>query len=339
MRRNSTYSHIVLIILISVTINLSSCKKNDSPTATSPYVLTGEATCVGQNWAVFNALVKPYNNTVSITFDFDTITPYEQGLNGVPHDLSGNVSTPITAIVTGLKPGHKYHYRVKAVSSTETINGLDTTFTTTNPGKTALTFNPGLTYGTVSDIDNNVYKTITIGTQTWMAENLKTTKFNDGTDVFFALVDKDWADSAFKAYCWYNNDSIVYGAIYNWAAVNSDKLCPTGWHVPSDAEWTTLTTFIGGETTAAGKLMEAGNVHWQTPNSSLTNETGFTALPGGYRNYNAVFSNIKRYGYWWSSTESSTPNAYCRFIYFSFANMTRTNTNKMSGLSVRCVMD
>jgi len=338
MRKNITLSLIIPVIITSAIFGLTSCKK--STTSTTPSAYTSGASEIGQEWAVLNAIVKPYNNTIVATFDLDTTTTYTHSVDGTPLNLSGNTSTTVRAIITGLKPGKKYYYRVKLTGSTSGTNlGADTNFTTTKPGKTIVTFNPALTYGTVSDIDNNVYNTIVIGTQTWMAENLKTTRFNDGTPVSYDPVDVLWADSAYKSYCWYNNDSVVYGAIYNWLAAGTGKLCPTGWHVPTDDEWTTLTTFIGGESTAGGILMEAGNVHWQTPNTSLTNGSGFTALPGGYRNYGAVYSNIKRSAYWWSSTESATTNAWCRYIYYNFANITRTNTNKYSGLSVRCLKD
>jgi uncharacterized protein (TIGR02145 family) len=137
----------------------------------------------------------------------------------------------------------------------------------------------------VTDIDGNVYNTVTIGDQVWMAENLKTTKLNDGTSISNAIDNIAWASLSTPGYCWFINNRAtyeIYGALYNWYAVYTDKLCPTGWHVPSNSEWTTLTDHLGGAEVAGGKLKESGSSHWASPNTGATNVTGFTALPGGY---------------------------------------------------------
>ena len=141
----------------------------------------------------------------------------------------------------------------------------------------------------IKDIDGNKYKTVTIGTQVWMAENLKTTKFNDGTPIPMVKENDAWANLTTPAFSWYNNDSIDnkrnYGALYNWYTVSTNKLCPVGWHVPTEAEWATITAYLGEVGLAGGKLKDAGTVHWRTPNTGATNESGFTALPGGYRSF------------------------------------------------------
>ena len=138
---------------------------------------------------------------------------------------------------------------------------------------------------TVTDIDGNVYHTVKIGTQVWMVENLKTTKYNDGTPIPLVTANSSWAILTTPGYCFYNNDANVnkatYGAMYNWYIVNTGKLCPAGWHVPIDAEWTTLTNYLGSENAAGGKLKEFGISHWVTPNDGTTNSSGFTALPAG----------------------------------------------------------
>jgi uncharacterized protein (TIGR02145 family) len=338
MRIKHTFNLIILVVISASAINLMSCKKSED-TSIKPTAVSVLATYIGQQWAVLNGIVNPNNKTVTVTFEYDTITAYAHSVNATPVIISGKTNTTVTASLTGLIPGVTYHYRLKVVSPTETVTGVDISFTTTNPNKSTILFNPGLSYGSVTDIDNNFYKTIAIGSQTWMAENLKTTRYNDGTGLEYVPIDKIWADSVLAGYCWYNNDSVVYGAIYNWTAISSGNLCPSGWHVPTDDDWSTLITTIGGDSLAATKLMESGNGHWQTPNTSLINESGFTALPGGYRNYSGAFGNIKRYGYWWSSTESSSVNAYCRVIYYGFKYMTRTNGSKKSGISIRCVKD
>jgi len=160
--------------------------------------------------------------------------------------------------------------------------------------------------GSITDKDGNVYTSVTIGSQVWMVENLKTTKYNDGTAIPNVTDNTAWAHLTTGAYCWYNNDisnKTSYGALYNWYTVNTGKLCPTGWHVPSGAEWTTLVDYLGGWEINGGKLKEAGTTHWQSPNLGATNETGFTGLPGSDRSYNdGLFTDMGRFGFWWSIT-------------------------------------
>ena len=209
-------------------------------------------------------------------------------------------------------------------------------------GKTTAVFNPSVTYGTMTDQDGNVYKTIIIGTQTWMAENLRTTKYNDGTTISNVADGSDWTNLTTGAYCNYNNTSnmdtiATYGRLYNWYAVNTDKLAPKGWHVPTDFEWTTLKTHLGDA--AGGKLKEAGTTHWTSPNTGATNEVGFTALPGGYRNGIGIFVNIGDNGYWWSATETTASAAWLRGIFYSSSGVSIRNYDMYLGGSVRCVKD
>lgn len=211
-------------------------------------------------------------------------------------------------------------------------------------GKTTAEFNPDVTYGTMTDQDGNVYKTVTIGTQTWMAENLRTALYNDGTPISNVTDNEEWEHLTTGAYCNYDNTSntdtiATYGRLYNWYAVNTGKLAPTGWHVPTDAEWTTLTTYLGGESVAGSKLKETGSTHWIDPNVGATNETGFTALPGGTRTLNGPFYDIGRFGLWWSAIEYSTNNAWYRDIFYYYDNVYRDFSYKKIGFSVRCVRD
>ena len=138
-------------------------------------------------------------------------------------------------------------------------------------------------------------------------------------------------------YCWYKNDSMIYGALYNWYAVSAANICPAGWHVPSDDEWTTLTTFIGGDSIAGSKLKENGTTHWLNPNSSSTNEGGFTALPGRYINISGTYGNMNRTGYWWALPEASSVDGYFRLMFYNTKNVSRNNSSKTSGFSVRCI--
>jgi uncharacterized protein (TIGR02145 family) len=195
----------------------------------------------------------------------------------------------------------------------------------------------------LKDIDGNKYKTVTIGTQVWMAENLKTTKYNDGTPIPTVKENDEWAALKTPGFCWYNNDSIgnkkTYGALYNWYAVNTARLCPTGWHVPSESEWAKITTYLGEVGFTGGKLKESGTAHWRTPNTGATNESGFTALPGGYRSFEGIFNSIGIYGYWWSSTEYNGTTVLFWNLRYKSNRLYKYTSEKYCGFSVRCIMD
>ncbi len=195
----------------------------------------------------------------------------------------------------------------------------------------------------VKDIDGNLYKTVKLGSQVWMAENLKTTKLNDGTKIAMISDNDTWANSTTPAYSWYNNDSVdykkTYGALYNWYAVNTNKLCPTGWHVPSDEEWLTMFRYLKDPKSTGGKMKEAGTAHWKKPNEGATNESGFTALPGGYRSYAGVSNYIGIYAYWWTTTEYNSSTVLFYNIRYKFSTVFKYRSEKNCGFSVRCVMD
>ncbi len=191
------------------------------------------------------------------------------------------------------------------------------------------------------DGNNNYYPIVKIGTQTWMAENLKTTKYTDNANITLVTDAAEWSNLTAQGYCWYNNNEATYkatyGALYNWYVVINVKLCPTGWHVPTDANWTSLTTFL--VSVAGGKLKETGTAHWNSSNTGATNETGFTSLPGGYRYTDGSFNYIGKYGYWWAATEVSTANAYRRSMSYTNSNVNSTNDSKKYGFSIRCIKD
>jgi uncharacterized protein (TIGR02145 family) len=171
-----------------------------------------------------------------------------------------------------------------------------------------------------------------------MAENLKTTKYNDGTNIPLGSA---WVALSTPGYCWYNNDAAThkstYGALYNWHAVNTGNLCPVGWHVPPFEEWSVLTVYLRDN--VGGKLKEAGLAHWFDPNTGATNETGFSALPGGYRYYDGLFSYIGYNGFWWSSTGEGTSIAWYRNMGYGSIDLNPFLINASCGLSVRCVRD
>jgi uncharacterized protein (TIGR02145 family) len=233
-----------------------------------------------------------------------------------------------TSSIKWLTPGTTYYVRAYATNSSTTIYGNEIKFTTK-----------------VTDIDGNDYSIISIGTQVWMAENLKTTKFVNG-DIIGTTVpsslDIRSQNAPLYQWAWDGIENIVaaYGRLYTWYAVNdSRKLCPDGWHVPSDNEWTTLTDWLGGLSISGGKLKETANSHWLNPNIGATNETGFTALPGGYRLNNGTFAGLSSDGIWWSSSESNLNEAPTRAMGNSYANVNTGINSKQSGYSVRCLRD
>lgn len=198
--------------------------------------------------------------------------------------------------------------------------------------------------GILTDIEGNSYKTVIIGTQVWMAENLKTTTYKDRTAIPLVTNITSWSKLTMPGYCWYNNtiaNKDTYGALYNWHTVSTGNLCPTGWHVPTDAEWTVLTTYLGGDSVAGNKLRETGNNHWNSPNTGATNITGFTALPGGWRSGDGTFRFIGDIGYWWSSTEYLNFYALSLGMMLVTSNVERNDYGyyKDYGFSVRCLKD
>lgn len=209
-----------------------------------------------------------------------------------------------------------------------------------------------MTYGgIIKDLDNNEYNTVLIGTQEWIIQNLKVTQYADTSSISNLTVDADWVADTTGAYCWYDNDianKAVYGALYNWHAVNNVAGLPyftrggieeTGWRVATDLDYTTLYSYLGGESIVGGKMKEVGYDHWLSPNTGATNISGFTALPNGYRNVYGSYLFLESYCTLWSSTEYLTTSAYFRDMYYDSPYLTRGYLEKTYGFSVRCVRD
>lgn len=193
----------------------------------------------------------------------------------------------------------------------------------------------------VIDTDGNIYSTVEIGSQVWMAKNLKTTKYNDGSDIPYVTDQAEWGSLKTPAYCWYANYDIqnkaTYGALYNFYTVNTGKLCPTGWHVPTSYEWQTVTVYLGDVMIAGKALKEAGTAHWREPNSA-TNSSGFTALPGGTRLKNDFYDLTWR-GYWWSKTVYDSVSANNSTMFYQEDWSSPGFLNMGAGASVRCIKD
>jgi uncharacterized protein (TIGR02145 family) len=231
---------------------------------------------------------------------------------------SGSGTGTFTSSLTGLSPATLYYVRSYATSSVGTVYGAETSFTTSNY--------------------------ITIGNQAWSSTNLNVSSYRNG-DVIPQVTDQTtWNSLTTGAWCWYNNDSVTYaatyGKLYNWYAVNDTRgLAPSGWHIPTDAEWTILTNYLGGTSIAGGKMKKNGTSNWKSPNTGATNESGFSALPGGSREFNGAFTNVGNFGCWWSASENNTTNAGFSYLDHSFAGVLILNDNKKRAFSVRCVRD
>jgi uncharacterized protein (TIGR02145 family) len=232
------------------------------------------------------------------------------------HTTNGTGSGSFTSDITGLTANTPYYVRAYATNSSGTAYGNQQQFTTTGGGAGEPC--PGIL--TLTDPrDGQVYPTVQIGSQCWLQKNMN---YETG-----------------NSWCYDNNTSncSTYGRLYDWSTALG--ACPSGWHLPSDDEWTALTTFLGGASVAGGKMKEAGYAHWNTPNTGATNESGFTALPGGYLYSNVSFHYLGDYAFFWSSTEYSSTYAWYRLLYYNNDGVNWVDDIKTTGYSVRCLKD
>ncbi len=255
--------------------------------------------------------------------------------------VNGSGIGVFTSSIAGLSPTTLYYVRAYATTSAGTAYGSPVSFTTS----AIPTFTCGIS--TVSDVDNNTYNTVQIGTQCWTQSNLKVSKYGNGDNIPTGLVNSAWQNTTSGAYAIYNNDPVndgLYGKLYNhYAVTDSRGLCPTGWHVPTDAEWTTLENHLGGPSVSGGALkstvMQPTLGGWNPPNTGATNSSGFTALPGGLRFVNGGFDFMTLFGYWWSSSDLSGSNAWSRYLSTTNGDVGRNSDGRAYGFSVRCCRD
>ena len=327
-----------MALLLVTLIIVAGCKKKSevpSVIVTIPIIVTGNFSNLLLNTVDFTGNVTTdggstvtkrgfawSNTNQNPTLDNDTL-------------VSGNGTGSFYSTIKGLKGQTKYYIRAYATNQIGTGYGN--------------TLNVQTIDTTMTDFDNNRYHIVQVGNQVWMAENLKVTHYRNG-DIIPEISDgTQWSNLTTGAYCWFNNDQntykTLYGALYNWFAVSDARnISPAGWHIPSDAEWTILTTYLGGESEAGGKMksvgtIEAGSGLWFSPNSSATNETGFSALPGGDRWHDGTIHDLGYYGYWWSATEYDLLDAWPRSLDSVNGWISRVNSYKTSGFSIRCLRD
>jgi uncharacterized protein (TIGR02145 family) len=272
-----------------------------------------------------------------------------QQMLSVPYALyAGTVSLNVSAAGDTLFVGNGEYVIIPGISAANANGGGTSTGTTLHSCGAPNVHNPDLTYGSMTDQEGNVYKTIVIGTQEWMAENLNTSSYRNGDAIVTGLDNSAWGATTSGAWSYYNNDASYacpYGKLYNWfACTDARGLCPVGWHVPSDDEWTVLIDFLGGESAAGGKMKTTGTTGlssglWSYPNLGATNSSGYSGPPAGARDVNGGYVNIGLVCYGWSSSEYDSVYAWYRNLNYDYNDAFRSSNNKQLGLSVRCLRD
>ena len=285
-------------------------------------------------------------NSVSGASSYGLQVSTDSIFSGLVFDQSG--ITAVSQQISGLSEGTLYFWRVNATRLGGTTDWSDPWYFTTS-----------YTYetGTITGNDGKIYQTVKIGNQWWMAENLKETQYRNGDTIPIITDNSTWTSLSIGARCAYDNsesNAAVYGYLYNWYTVNDTRnMAHPGWHVPTDDEWITLEKYLGMSQSAAedigwrgtiegGKLKETGTTHWSIPNESATNESGFSAIPAGYRAFAGRFYNIGSMAYFWTATETAVDNALYRALSHFYSGVYSEVTDYSGGdfgLSIRCVKD
>jgi len=298
-------------------------------TGLKPTTSTQAASVITTTGAILNGTVNANDLSTTVTFEYGTTTDYGSTATATQNPVSGHDNTAVSAAISDLSPGTTYHFRVKSVNSLGTVYGSDYVF---------ITFN-------ITDIDGNGYHTITIGSQIWMKENLKTSKYNDGNSIPNITDNSAWLNLTSPGYCWVGNDILnnknIYGALYNRYAIelvyNGDKkICPNGWHIPIPSDWQELINFLGGSSIAGGKLKEEGLEHWDSPNIGAENSVGFSAIPAGRRGTDGNFIEFGFKAVFYVSHDFQIIVLYSNSGSLIVESAT---PDKRTGTSIRCIKD
>lgn len=276
---------------------------------------------LGSESAKLHGLIRSCSSC-GVVFEYGPTNSYGQTTDRV--EIPGPVHKPVSVHLKGLTPGTTWHYRIKVENEEGTFYGMDRMVRTYSDQ-------------TLTDADNNVYFTTVIGGQTWMAENLRTSKYRDGASIPRVTENEAWGLLVTPAFCWSDNDSAVYspeGAIYNWYTVSTGKLCPSGWHVPSASEWSVLFSSVSGLEVGLteGEYEYYNDFLW----NNLVNQTGFSADMGRMRDAEGYFG-VNGYSHFWTSSESTGEDAGFAMMYYDYTG--QNHGSKRSGYQVRCLKD
>lgn len=321
----------------------------------TPSVLTETATSIEKTFAILNGNVTGDGGADVTDKGFYYGASRDPETTGAMIQ-NGSGTGGFSSIISDLSSGTTYYFVAYATNTAGMAYGDEYDFTTLEESGE-----------TVTDIDGNKYKTILIGEQLWMKENLKVTRYANGTPIQLVEGISEWdaLTTTDKAYCWFDNSTNnrdIYGGLYTFAAAMNGAVsssanpsgiqgvCPSGWHLPSDEEWKELEMYLGMSSSEAdgldwrgtdesGKLKEAGTTHWSSPNVSASNSSGFTALPGGYRSIDGIFVDESIYARFWSATEDNSTYVWIRFLYNERASVYRNIYHRYNGFSVRCIKD
>lgn len=322
MRKRICFLCCSLLIMSVLFVFTSSCKKEFVPELTTTEItdITDSTAISGGNVTSDGGLTVTARGLCWSSKQTPTVSDNKT--------VDGSGTGSFVSNISGLFPNTMYYIRAYATNAKGTAYGNTMSFTTS------------CINSFTDSRDGNVYKIVTIGNQVWMAENLRylpsvaASAAGSNTALYYYVYGYNGTDvNAAKATANYQ----AYGVLYNWEAAK--LAAPAGWHLPSDEEWTELTTYLGGESVAGDKLKEIGTTHWSTNFNHGTNETGFTAIPGGHRNGSGAFFEIGYMGFWWSTTELGEMDACARSMDFSHSNVTKRTNKKVFGFSVRCVKD
>ena len=325
-------------IFCLITLLIVSCNPNPD-SGLIPTITTSEVTSVTENSAASGGIVTTDAGSTVTARGVCWSTKVDPTIAD-QKTIDGAGVGSITSAIAGLTPNTGYYVRAYATNAKGTGYGSAYQIKTNEAN-------------TVADIDGNIYHTIKIGDQTWMVENLKTTRYKDGTAIQKVEDNSTWKTIATGAYCYYNNDANLgkkYGCLYNWFAVQTSKLAPAGWHIPSYNESDKLINYLStnaGNSLSGAKAL-ASKTDWDSDNTAsavgnnltINNSSGFMGLPGGYRNdYTAAYTDIGQSGNWWSTTSGSTYSSWLFFISYNSSSIGWSLSSKVDGFSVRCIKD
>lgn len=323
---------ILIIIVALIALGISSCKKDNSNNRNSNAleVITLNITDILPVTAKSGGIIVNNDNDSIISKGICWNTTQNPTINN-DKLISYVLSDTFNLKLIGLSINTKYYVRAFATTSTGTTYGNEINFTTLDNFPNC---------GTVTDIDGNIYNTVTIGSQCWMVENYRAKRYRNGTYLQNITVTSQWTNLTYGAYCYFNNDTLneqVYGKLYNWYAASSGILAPTGWHVANNSDWNLLISTLGGEGIAGGKLKSLNL--WSNPNDGATNETGFAGIPNGARYGDGAFVQLGTVAYYWSSSSGfmTAPFYYLgygdSYLRYGFVG------DKKSGYAIRCIKD